>query len=98
MVTIELEVPEGVRSKPVVVSAVDDHGVVVADALSGQERLELLLVDEVAADRVLKIGLPIDAHGIANVVDLVSGGVFVDFDKHNLGVINVGFNPVSIDE
>jgi hypothetical protein len=32
------------------------------------------------------------------VVDLVSGGVLVNFNKHNLGVINVGFDPVSINE
>ena len=63
VVAVELEVPVGVGGEPVVVAAVEHDGVVVADAALGQQRLELLLVHEVAADRVLQVLLPVDPHG-----------------------------------
>ena len=85
VVAVQLEVPVRVGREPVVVAAVEHDGVVVADALAGQQRLELGLVDEVAADRVLEVGLPVDAHGTADVVLLVGGGVLVDLDEDDRG-------------
>src|SRR3954451_7721096 len=59
VVAVELEVPVRVGRKPVVVAAVEHDEVVVGDALLRQELLELLLVDEVAADLVLEVLLPV---------------------------------------
>ncbi len=58
-VAVQLEVPVGVGREPVVVAAVQDHRVVVADALVGQQLRELVLVDEVALDGVLQIVFPV---------------------------------------
>ena len=63
VVPVQLEVPVRVCGEPVVVAAVEDHGVVVADAPVGQQLRELLGVDEVALDVVLQIGLPVQLDG-----------------------------------
>jgi hypothetical protein len=62
-VAVELEVPVGVGGEPVVVAAVQHDGVVGGDAAVGQQCLELRLADEVTADLVLQVGLPVQAHG-----------------------------------
>ena len=56
LVAVELELPVGVGGEPVVVAAVEHDGVVVARCPSRQQLLELLLIDDVAADRVLQLG------------------------------------------
>ena len=81
LVAVELEVPVGVGGEPVVVAAVEDHGVVVADAPLGQQRLELRLVDEVAADLVLEVGGPVELDGALDVALVVRRGVLVDLDR-----------------
>ena len=80
LVAVQLEVPVGVRGEPVVVAAVEDDGVVVADAALGEQRLELLLVDEVAADLVLQVGRPVELDGaldVALVVGVVSSSTSI---------------------
>src|SRR5207248_11308176 len=91
---VELEVPVGVGGEPVVVAAVEHDGVVVADAAGGQERLELLLVDEVPANRVLQVLLPVQLHGAGKVAAVVGGGVLVDLDEDHAGPVEVLFGPV----
>ena len=81
LVAVELEVPVGVGGEPVVVAAVEHDGVVVGDAALGQQRLELLLVDEVAADLVLEVGGPVELDGALDVALVVGGGVLVDLDE-----------------
>src|SRR5699024_11572171 len=81
LVAVVLEVPVGVGGEPVVVAAVEHHGVVVADALGRQQRGELLPVEEVAAHRILQFGAPVQAHRARDVRGLVGGGVFVDLDE-----------------
>ena len=98
VVAVELEVPVGVGREPVVVAAVQHDRVVVADALRGQQRLELLLAHEVAADRVLQVLLPVQADRAPDVVLVVGGGVLVDLDEHHLRVVEVGLDPVGVDE
>src|SRR6202042_2007648 len=46
LVSVQLEVPVGVGREPVVVAAVEHHGVVVGDAALGQQLLEADLVHE----------------------------------------------------
>jgi len=97
-VAVELEVPVGVGGEPVVVAAVEHDLVVVADALGRQQLLELGLVDEVPADLVLELGLPVDAHGAGDVAAVVGGGVFVDLDEHDTGGLEVLLGPVGRDQ
>ena len=98
VVAVELEVPVGVGREPVVVAAVQDDGVVVGDAALGQQCLELLLAHEVAADRVLQVLLPVEADRAPDVVLVVGGGVLVDLDEDDLRVVEVGLDPVGVDE
>ncbi len=98
VVAVELEVPVGVGGEPVVVAAVEHDGVVVADALLRQQLLELLLVDEVAADLVLQFGLPVQLDGAGDVAAVVGGGVFVDLDEHDPVGVQVLLGPVGRDE
>ena len=96
LVPVEPEVPVRVGGEPVVVAAVQDHGVVVGDAALGQQRLEARPVDEVTADRVLQVLLPVDLHGPADVALVVSAGVLVDLDQDDAGVVLVRLDPVSV--
>ena len=70
----------------------------LAMPLRGQQRLELRLVDEVAADLVLEVGLPVDPDGVADVVLVVRRRVLVDLDEDDLRVVEVGLDPVGVDE
>ena len=97
-VSVELEVPVGVRGEPVVVAPVQHDRLVVADSARGQQLLELHLGDEVAADRVLQIGLPVDPDGVRDVALLVRGGVLVDLDQDHRRVLEVRLHPVGVDE
>src|SRR3954470_9898155 len=98
LVAVELEVPIGVGGEPVVVAAVEDNGVVVADALVRQQGLELLLADEVAADLVLQFRLPVQLDGAWEVAAVVGGDVFVDLDEHDPGGVQVFLGPIGRDE
>ena len=72
--------------------------VVVGDALGRQELLELLLVHDVAADRVLQLGGPVDLHGAGEVAPVVGGGVFVDLDEDDPVGAQVLLRPVGGDQ
>jgi hypothetical protein len=97
-VAVDLEVPVRVGGEPVVVAAVDDHGVVVGDPAGGQQRLEPGLVDEVAAKRVLKVLLPVQLDGALDVAAVVGAGVLVDLDVDEAGRADVLLRPVGGDE
>ncbi len=98
VVAVQLEVPVGVGREPVVVAAVEDHGVVVGDALGRQELLEALLVDEVTADRVLEVLGPVDPDRVLDVVLLVGGRVLVHLDDRDGRVVQVVLQPVGVDQ
>ena len=98
LVAVQLEVPVRVRGEPVVVAAVQDHGVVIADTLVRQQLRELLLVDEVALDLILEFGLPVQPDGACDVAALVGGGVFVDLDEDGVGCIEIALGPVGGDQ
>ena len=98
LVAVELEVPVGVGGEPVVVAAVEHDGVVVGDAALGEQRLELLLVDEVAADLVLEVGRPVELDGALDVALVVGGGVLVDLDEDDAVGVEVVLDPLGGDE
>src|SRR4051812_30529540 len=97
-VAVQLEVPVGVGGEPVVVAAVEDHGVVVADAALGQQLLELLAADEVAARRVLQVLLPVQLDRALDVALVVGAGVLVDLDEDDAGLAEMLLGPVGGDE
>src|SRR5271166_6096551 len=80
LVAVQLEIPVRVGGEPVVVAAIEDHGVVVGYAPVGQQFGELLRVDEVALDRVLQIAAPVELDRAGDVAAVVGAGVLVDFD------------------
>ena len=98
LVAVELEVPVGVRGEPVVVAAVQHHGAVVGDTAVGEQRLELLLVDEVTAHLVLQVRGPVELDRSPDVALVVRRGVLVDLDQHHLRVVEVLLHPLGGDE
>ena len=95
---VQLEVPVRVGGEPVVVAAVEDHGVVVGDTPVGQQLGELLGVDEVTSDRVLQIGTPVQLHRAGDVAAVVGAGVFVDLDEDDVVGIEIALGPVGGDQ
>src|SRR4029453_10481401 len=98
VVPVKLEIPVRVRGKPVVVAAVEDDCVVVADATLRQQLLELLFVDEVAPNWILQILLPIQLDRASDVTTVVCSGVFVDLDKDDVLVAGMLGDPITVDE
>ncbi|CDZ90897.1 hypothetical protein RHRU231_770018 [Rhodococcus ruber] len=93
-VPVELEVPVRVGGEPVVVAAVEHDGVVVGDALRGQQGGELLPVQEVATDAVLQVLAPVELDRTFDVPAVVGGGVLVDLDEHGIRCVEVLLCPV----
>ena len=56
------------------------------------------LVDEVPADRVLQVGLPVELDGAGDVAGVVGGGVLVDLDEDDARGVEVLLGPVGRDE
>jgi hypothetical protein len=97
-VPVEPEVPVGVGGEPVVVTAVEQHGVLVRDAPLGQQVLEAGLVHEVPADRVLQVLLPVDLDRARDVPLVVGAGVLVYLDDDDTRLADVGLRPVGVHE
>ena len=95
---VQLEVPVGIRGEPVVVAAVQHDGVVVGDALGGQQRRELFLIQEVAANTVLQVLAPVQPDGAFDMATVVGAGVLVDLDEHGLGCIEILLCPIGGDQ
>ncbi len=95
---VQLEVPVGVGGEPVVVAAVEDDGVVIGDAALGQQGRELLAVDEVAADLILQVLLPVELDGAGDVAAVVGRGVLVDLDEDGLVGGEVLLSPFGADQ
>jgi hypothetical protein len=98
LVAVELEVPVRVSGEPVVVAAVEHHGVVVGDAAGREQRLEAGLVHEVTAQGVLQVLLPVQLDGTLEVAAVVGAGVLVDLDEDETGGTQVFLGPVCGDE
>jgi hypothetical protein len=97
-VPVKLEVPVGVGGEPVVVSAVQNHRIAVRDTFGGQKLFERSLVDEVAADRILQIALPVDTNSAVDVVDVVLRGVLVHLHQYDIRILRVVDDPVCVDK
>jgi hypothetical protein len=97
-VPVVLEVPIGVGGEPVVVTAVEHHRRLGADAGLLQQPAQSLLVDVVAPQGIVQVGGPVPADRIADVPLLVGGGVLVDVDDAYVRVVDVLDDPVCVDE
>ena len=95
---VGLEVPVGVRREPVVPIAVEDHGRRVRDAELPHQLLELLLLDQIALDRILEVVAPVQLDGARNVPLLVQRGILVDLGRHHVLVDQMPREPVGRDE
>ena len=80
LVAVVLQVPVCVGGEPVVAVAVEDDRVLVGDAAAAEQLAERLGGQEVAADGVLEVGLPVEADRAGDVGLGVEGGVLVDLD------------------
>jgi hypothetical protein len=98
LVTVHLEHPEGVGGEPVVVVAVEDDRVAVADAGFAEELFDIGLAEDVATGLILQLAGPVEADGARDVAFVVGVGVDVDLDELNAGVGAVLGDPVGGDE
>ena len=64
----------------------------------GQQLRELLRVDEVALDRVLQVGLPVQLDGAGDVAAVVGAGVLVDLDEDGVRRVEIALGPVGGDQ
>src|SRR6266404_173603 len=94
LVAVELQLPEGVSGKPVVVVAVEKDGGVIGNAGGAEKPFESGLVDQVAADAVLELGLPVPGDCAGDVALVVGGGVHVDFDEADIWGIEILSGPI----
>jgi hypothetical protein len=72
--------------------------VVVGDAAAAHQLAEALAVQEVALDRILQVGLPVEADRPRDVGLLVEGRVLVDLDDADVLVFEVVLHPLGINE
>src|SRR6266568_91219 len=94
LVAIIFQLPEGVSGEPVVVVAIEQNGGVIGNAGGAEKFLQGGFVDQVAPDVVLELGLPVPSDGAGNVALVVGGGVDVDFDKAEIGGIEIVSGPI----
>ncbi|MCY1511281.1 hypothetical protein D9M68_456950 [compost metagenome] len=95
---VHIEYPGTPGGEPVVVVAVENGGGVVGDAGLAQQRLEVLLAGDVAADRVDQVAVPGEVHRAGNVPALVEARHHADLDDAHLGIVEVLFQPVGADQ
>src|SRR5439155_20307775 len=93
-----LEEPEEPCREPVVVVAVGHDRRARGDAALGKERLELLLVDEIADRMLLQVGLPVQTDRSGDVTLVVRGGVHVDLEHADARILRALREPVRLDE
>ena len=98
LVAVNLEQPEAVGGKPIVVVAVEDHRVAGRDACLAQQFFEFLFADDVAADLVLQLALPVETDCARDVARVVGLRVDVDLDQFDPGLAEVLLHPVGVDQ
>jgi len=86
--------PEGVRGEPVVVVAIEKNCRVIGNAGGAQKSFKGGLVNEIAADVVLELGLLVPTDGAGDVSLVVGGGVHVNFDEAEIGRIEIVSGPI----
>src|SRR5260221_89964 len=99
LVPVELEEPVAIGGVPVVLVTIEDDRRVILDAVTAEQRLEVLLIDEVAAHRILHVGMPVQLGRVGNVADgLVEQGIFIGLDNANLWISQVLRHPFGLDQ
>src|ERR1035441_9039849 len=86
------------RGEPVVVVPIQNHCLTRGDACSAEQLFEFLLADDVAADLVLKLALPVEADRTGDVARVVGFGVHIDLDKFDSRLTEVLLDPVGFNQ
>src|SRR5229473_4232883 len=94
LVAVVFQLPEGVSGEPVVVITIQKNGRVIGNARGAEKFFESGLVDQIAADVVLELGLPVPSDGAGDVSLIVGGGVHVNFDKAEIRGIKIVSGPI----
>ena len=68
---VDLEKPETVGGKPVVVVSIENHGVLRRYSRPAQELLEYCTADDISIDLVLQVFLPVESDSSGNMPGLV---------------------------
>ena len=92
------QVPVRVGREPVVAVAVEHDQVRVRDPARAEQRAERLRAEEVAPDRVLQVGLPVEADRARDVRLGVERRVLVDLDDTHDRVVQMLFEPARLHE
>ena len=92
------EDPQGICRPPIEVVAVEDDGLVAADALGGHELGETVRVPVVTDQLIVELGMPVDLDGAGNVPGVVDQYVFVRFHDDHAGVVEVLGQPFGRDQ
>jgi hypothetical protein len=79
-VPVELEQPVSEGGEPVVVVAVEDDEIVVANAGTRKERCPLRLIGDVPHRMALQVRSPVPTYGGRDVAGVIRGRVDVDLD------------------
>ena len=90
----DLEKPKAIGGKPIVVIAVKHDRVIRRDSGAAQEFLERFLADDVAADLILELSLPVEANSARDMARIVGLGIHVDLSQFDARFAQVLFHPV----
>ena len=97
-VAVVLEIPHEPGREPVVVVAIGHHRVLVADALRREQRLELLLGQQIADGTSLEILTPVQADCAFDVTRVIGGRVDVDLHDLDFRIATMIGDPLGVDE
>ena len=90
----QAEDPEGVRSPPVEVVAVDHDRRVARDTAHRAHRCKALRTDVIARRRVVEVEVPIDLLGARDVARVKQQHVLVGLQHHETGRAQVVLEPL----
>src|SRR5215467_7626998 len=94
LVAVELELPERIGREPVVIVTVKNDARVIGDAGIAEKLFESGPVDQIAANAVLELGLPVPSDSARDVALVVCSRVHVHFDEARARRIEILCGPI----
>ena len=98
VMAVNFEEPKTVGGEPVIVVAVNNHGVVGRDAGAADQFFECFAADDVAANLVLELRLPVEADRAGDMAGVVGLGIDVNLDEFDVWFAEVFFDPIGRNE
>ena len=95
---IKFEKPEPIGGKPVIIIAVKNHGITWRNPGAADKLFEILRADDVAANLILELCLPVETDGAREVSRLIGFRIYVNFDEFDTGLAKILLDPVCIYE